>query len=239
MLVYRGLIRTACGRGGIQAFARFECGNKFCSCVHHSYSYTHAMISACNKRGQHLVPAHASSSKDTNTEVDTRRGDNAPNLASTTTVLLFHAVCAIGLAIRCGLNRHIWGPSNAADKVLMCLIHHLDTFAFLRQIPAPDGLVIRDGKQITTGRVKYQTSDPIVMTHQSLVAGAPVVPDLDDLVSATSGQELTTATRWRRLLVAGNGSQMRVSRAGSERNALDDMLMTEECDFHFARTRVP
>jgi hypothetical protein len=86
----------------------------------------------------------------------------------------------------------------------MSLVHNFHTLAFLLEIPASYRLVIRYRQQIAASWMENQSSNPIVMPNQGLVACTPVVPYFDEFISATCRQKFPAAACCRWLFVPGN-----------------------------------
>ena len=78
-----------------------------------------------------LASPWASAGKDANIVVNTGRCDYTPNLASSTVFIFGGCSHTIAYSIGRWLYWKIGCPPDAADKMLVCLVHHLDTFAFL------------------------------------------------------------------------------------------------------------
>ena len=66
-----------------------------------------------------------------------------------------------------------------------------------------------------------------------------VVPDLDDLVAPTGGQEFSATAGWRWFLVAGNAGQMGICSGWSKSNTFQHMFVPKTGNLCFAGVGVP
>lgn len=121
----------------------------------------------------------------------------------------------------------------------MRVLHRLNAFPLLRQIPAADRLVITNAKQILPAWMEHQASDPVVVPRQRLDQRAARVPQLDALVAGARGEELAGAAGRGGFPLAGEGGEKRVGGCGREGAAFDDVLVAKERGFDVAGGGVP
>ena len=87
--------------------------------------------------------------------------------------------------------------------------------------------------------MEQESTDPIIMTNKCLMACSSVVPDFNELVSATRRQKFSATGDRRRLLVSCYGGKVCVSCTGCESHTLKEVLMAEEGDLCFACIGIP
>ena len=63
-------------------------------------------------------------------------------------------------------------PSDTAYEMAVGIIERFNAFTFLSQIPAPDGFVVADGKEVFTTGMEEQATDPVVVSDQGFDQGA-------------------------------------------------------------------
>ena len=99
-----------------------------------------------------------------------------------------------------GPLHHARGPAQTADEMPVRVVDRLDAFAFLRQIPASDRLVVADAEEVLAARVEDEGADPVVVPDERLDRRASRVPDLDALVPGAGGEVFARAAGWGRFL---------------------------------------
>ena len=131
--------------------------------------------------------ASHSRSKHPNTHIHTPRSNHTPNRLPGLALPL--PPCPIHHP-RHSSPRHSRRPPQTAHKMPMRIINTLNALALLAQVPAPDRLIVTYTQQIFPAGVEDQSPDPVIVAEECFDEGAPVVPDLDALVSAPCGEEL-------------------------------------------------
>ena len=61
--------------------------------------------------------------------------------------------------------------------------HRFHASAILREVPAADGFIVRDGEEVFPAGVEGEGADPVVVASESFQEGTPRVPQADGFIS--------------------------------------------------------